>query len=100
MREDWSAYLSQIEIRNAKKEIARRGGASESYQETLVETSSTAGKIVIAVAPKTTNTAARVFEKVWRSVVVIHNGYSQGSGVIIRPNIYSSQYRGDKLPCN
>ncbi len=43
--------------------------------------------IAIAPAPKRVNMAAHVFGQTWRSVVVVINGDSQGSGVIIRPNI-------------
>ena len=35
-------------------------------------------------------TGESVFEKTWRSIVVIHNGNSQGSGVIIDPNIVAT----------
>ena len=36
------------------------------------------------------NTAAHVFKKVWRSIVVIKQGYSQGSGVIVRRNVVAT----------
>ncbi len=42
------------------------------------------------IAFTNSNTAESVFEKTWRSVVVIHNGNIQGSGVIIRPNIVAT----------
>ena len=41
-------------------------------------------------APKATNAAAHVFENTWRSIVVVHQGKNQGSGVIVRPNVVAT----------
>ena len=48
------------------------------------------GNFVLAPAPKGQTSAARVFENTWRSVVVVHNGRNQGSGVIVRPNMVAT----------
>ena len=90
LRGDWSAYLSEAEIHAAKKEIARRMGVSQEQQKIFEENSPTHAKVTIASAPKITNIAAKVFESAWRSVVVVHNGYSQGSGVIVNPDIVAT----------
>ena len=45
---------------------------------------------IIAKSPKGANAAERVFENTWRSVVVIKSGESQGSGVIVRPNVVAT----------
>ena len=41
-------------------------------------------------APKTVNSAAQIFENVWRHIVVIKQGEGQGSGVIVRPNVVAT----------
>ena len=47
-------------------------------------------KIAAAKPPQTENAAEYVFENTWRSVVVVRNGDSQGSGVIIQPNVVAT----------
>ena len=49
-----------------------------------------APNVAIAPAPEDSNVAEHVFEKAWRSVVYISANDSQGSGVIIRPNIVAT----------
>ena len=46
--------------------------------------------IAAKASPKGANAAERVFENTWRSVVVIKSGESQGSGVIVRPNVVAT----------
>ena len=48
------------------------------------------GIVATAKPPKGENVAEYVFENTWRSVVVIENGDTQGSGVIIRPNVVAT----------
>ncbi|MBE8158459.1 MAG: trypsin-like serine protease [Betaproteobacteria bacterium] len=51
------------------------------------------GRIAVGASanpPRNTNIAQTVFEKVWRSIVVIKSGKNQGSGVIVRPNIVAT----------
>ena len=83
---NWRKYLSQAEIRSAQKEAARRLEAIEDRQDTPA----IGGNIAIGAIPARPNIAERVFENTWRSVVVVTNGNSQGSGVIIRPNIVAT----------
>ena len=48
-------------------------------------------RIAAAVStPKTVNSAAQIFENVWRHIVVIKQGEGQGSGVIVRPNVVAT----------
>ncbi len=69
-----------------EKEAAQRMGSTEKRAEKSNEDI----RVTIASAPKGANTAAKVFENTWRSVVVVVNGDGQGSGVIIRPNIVAT----------
>ncbi|WP_423907018.1 trypsin-like peptidase domain-containing protein [Candidatus Spongiihabitans sp.] len=87
---NWRNYLSQAEIRSGQKEAARRLDAIENREEEATEKSAVGANINLALAPKSANIAERVFENAWRSVVVVHNGDGQGSGVIIRPNIVAT----------
>ena len=82
----WSNFLSQSEIRSAKKEAARR------LEEIDRRKAGQGGgaNFTLAPEPKGENSAARVFENTWRSVVVVHNGDTQGSGVIVRPNVVAT----------
>ena len=90
---NWHKYLSQSQIRSAKKEAERRteeiklrkAGQSEGEK-----TSASKGNFVLATEPKGETPAARVFANTWRSVVVVHNGRSQGSGVIVLPNVVAT----------
>ena len=77
----WRSGLSRSEIQSAQKEAARRLDAINRRKD---------GGIVSAPKPKDANIAERVFENTWRSVVVVHNGSGQGSGVIVRPNIVAT----------
>ncbi len=83
-KHNWRNYLSRAEIRSAQKEAARRMEAIEN------RTKKPAVSANIAITPKKTNIAERVFENTWRSVVVVVSGDGQGSGVIIRPNIVAT----------
>ena len=87
---NWHNYLSQAEIRSANKEAARRLEAIENREDTPAESPIIGGNIAIGATPARPNIAERVFENTWRSVVVVTNGNSQGSGVIIRPNIVAT----------
>ena len=87
---NWLDYLSQSEIRSANKEAAQRLEAIENREDTPAESPTIGGNIAIGAIPARPNIAERVFENTWRSVVVVTNGNSQGSGVIIRPNIVAT----------
>ncbi|MDA8041342.1 MAG: tetratricopeptide repeat-containing serine protease family protein, partial [Pirellulales bacterium] len=87
---NWRSTLSRSEIRSAQKEAARRMEAIERRKAGGPEKSAVAGGVTSAPKPKDANIAERVFENTWRSVVVVHNGSGQGSGVIIRPNIVAT----------
>ena len=87
---NWHNYLSQAEIRSANKEAARRLEAIENREDTPAESPAIGGNIAIGAIPARPNIAEQVFENTWRSVVVVTNGTSQGSGVIIRPNIVAT----------
>ena len=80
--------LSRAEIRSAKKEAARRMEAIE--QNRKGRSRSFSSGVNFATVPKGPDAATSVFENTWRSVVVITNNQSQGSGVIIRPNIVAT----------
>ena len=86
-------WLSQSTTRSWKKEVAQRmeeidrrktGGVDGEKQP------APKGNFALAPEPKDENPATRVFENTWRSVVVVHNGNSQGSGVIVRPNLVAT----------
>ena len=47
-------------------------------------------KVATAKPPSETNIAEAVFENAWRSIVVIRQGGSQGSGIIVRPNVVAT----------
>ena len=86
----WHNYLSPAEIKAAKREAAKRLTAIEQRQAVAVAKPDIGGGIAIARPPQAANLAERFFENTWRSVVVIINGDSQGSGVIVRPNIVAT----------
>ena len=46
--------------------------------------------VATAQPPSETNVAEAVFENAWRSIVVIRQGGSQGSGIIVRPNVVAT----------
>ena len=87
---NWRDYLSQSEIRAAQKEAARRLAAIENREQETVEQPSISANIALAKPPSGASGAEQVFENAWRSVVIVINGDSQGSGVIIRPNIVAT----------
>ena len=76
--------ISASEIRQAKKEAERRLATTESKDNTT-ETFGT-----LELRQPAINPAATAFENGWRSVVVIKTTESQGSGVIIRPNLVAT----------
>ena len=90
---NWRNDLTQSEIRSAQKEAAQRMeeiDRRKSEQDAGAKTPIPKGNFTLAPEPKGETPSARVFEKTWRSVVVVHNGDNQGSGVIIRPNIVAT----------
>ncbi len=87
---NWHDYLSQREIRSAQKEAARRFEAIENRRKNSAETPAVGTNTAIIAAPKEVNTAAKVFENAWQSVVVVVNGDNQGSGVIVHPSIVAT----------
>ena len=90
----WGNYLTTAEIKSAKREAARRLQAIEQDIEQGKTDSATNASldhnIALAEPSKSTNIAEQVFEKSWRSVVVIVNNDGQGSGVIVRPNVVAT----------
>ena len=45
---------------------------------------------IATASPQTANIAESVFANVWKSIVVVKSGDSQGSGVIVRPDIVAT----------
>ena len=86
----WRDYLSQSEIRSVQKEAARRMEAIENREQETIEQPSINSNIALAKPSLSASGAEQVFENAWRSVVIVINGDSQGSGVIIRPNIVAT----------
>ena len=85
--------LTQSEIRSAQKEAAQRLeeiDRRKAEQNDDAKTPAPKGNFTLAPEPKGETPAARVFENTWRSVVVVHNGDTQGSGVIVRPNVVAT----------
>ena len=86
--------LTASELRIARQEAKRRMQQIESRQsEQPANDSPSITNIAprAAVAPALPpNAAAVAFENGWRSVVVIETDESQGSGVIIRPNLVAT----------
>ncbi|CAJ2377530.1 MAG: hypothetical protein IBGAMO2_70001 [Arenicellales bacterium IbO2] len=90
---NWHNHLSQFEIRSAQKEAAQRLEAIDrrkAGQNDDAPTFAPKGNFALAPEPKGETPSTRVFEKTWRSVVILHNGDSQGSGVIVRPNVVAT----------
>ena len=87
---EWGKSSSQSAIRAAQKEAARRMDAIANRPKESADSPTISENIAIATTPKGSNTAEKVFENTWRSVVVITNGKGHGSGVIIRPNIVAT----------
>ena len=80
---NWRNSLPQSEIPSARREAAQRMEEIERRKDGPDESTEKS-------APKGDSPAAFVFENTWRSVVVVHNGRNQGSGVIVRPNIVAT----------
>ncbi len=87
-------HLDAAEIKSARREAARRLRAIEQdIEQGKADSATNAGldhNFALAEPSKSTNIAEQVFEKSWRSVVVIVNNDSQGSGVIVRPNVVAT----------
>ncbi|MGI9306002.1 MAG: ankyrin repeat domain-containing protein [Gammaproteobacteria bacterium] len=81
--------LTPSEIKSARREAERRLAAIENKTYTE-EKPAPAGEVATAQPPENNNAAEKVFENAWRSIVVVKSGESQGSGVIIRPNIVAT----------
>ena len=82
--------LSASEIRSAQKEATARFAAIENRANESEQQNNFPTITDIAKPPATANIAQQVFEKTWRSVVVIETHDAQGSGVIVRPNIVAT----------
>ena len=93
-RDKAAQLLTVSELRIAQREAKKRMQQIESRQsEQPANDSPSTTNIAprVAVAPNLpSNAAAVAFENGWRSVVVIETDESQGSGVIIRPNIVAT----------
>ncbi|MGR3914595.1 MAG: trypsin-like peptidase domain-containing protein [Gammaproteobacteria bacterium] len=87
---DWHDSLSLADMRSAKETAAQRLAEINRRKAKVEQETAIAANIVIGAKPKSTSTAVRVFKAAWRSVVVVHNGASQGSGVIVRPNVVAT----------
>ena len=89
----WGNYLTSTEIKSAKHEAARRLQAIEQdIEQGKADSAENASldNFSLAEPSKSVNIAEQVFEKSWRSVVVIVNNDGQGSGVIVRPNVVAT----------
>ena len=93
-RDSTAKYLTVSELRIARQEAKKRMQQIESRQsEQPADDSPSTTNIAprVATAPDLpSNAAAVAFENGWRSVVVIKTDESQGSGVIIRPNLVAT----------
>ena len=94
LRDIAAQLLTASELRIARQEAKKRMQQIESRQsEQPADDSPSITDIAprVAVAPALpSNAAAVAFENGWRSVVVIKTDESQGSGVIIRPNLVAT----------
>ena len=81
--------LSASEIRSAQKEARLRLAAFRNQAQES-ESKNNLPNIAAAKPPTDSTLAEQVFEKTWRSVVVIETNDGQGSGVIVRPNIVAT----------
>ena len=81
--------LSASEIRSSQKEAQLRLAAFRNQAQEF-ESKSNLPNIAAAKPPADSTLAEQVFEKTWRSVVVIETHDGQGSGVIVRPNIVAT----------
>ena len=89
-KNNWHDYLSQSEIRAAKKEAARRMEAIENLEAETASVPSISENIALAKPSGGVSIAEKVFENAWRSVVIVTTEDGQGSGVIIRPNVVAT----------
>ena len=93
-RDRSAKYLTVSELRIARQEAKKRMQQIESRQsEQPADDSPSTTNIAprVATAPDIpSNAAAVAFENGWRSVVVVETDESQGSGVIIRPNLVAT----------
>ena len=87
----WRLYLNTSEIKNAKREVARRLEEINNRQARNDNSAPVyANEPPVAITPQNKSTAETVFENAWRSVVVIKTSEAQGSGIIVRPNIVAT----------
>ena len=92
-RDRAAKLLAVSELRIAQREAKKRMQQIESRQSEQPANDLPSTNITprVAVAPALpSNAAAVAFENGWRSVVVIKTDESQGSGVIIRPNLVAT----------
>ena len=87
-RDEIAKLLSPADLSFAQSESLRRHNSIQNKQWRPAPISSANAAVV--AEPQGVNIAERVFENTWRSVIVIRNGDSQGSGVIIRPNVVAT----------
>ncbi len=90
LRKHSRSFDARSNIRALRKQAAQRMEAIENREKKPASKPALSENIAIAPIPQRTNIATHVFEQTWRSVVVVLNGDSQGSGVIIRPNIVAT----------
>ena len=93
-RDEAAQFLTVSELRTARQEAKKRLQKIESRQS---EQPANDSPPITNIAPRVAtapdipiNAAAVAFENGWRSVVVVETDESQGSGVIIRPNIVAT----------
>ena len=73
----------------AEVRAGKRVGSCKGRWDNFAQ-SSGGSKVATTKPPSEANVAEAVFENVWRSVVVVKQGGSQGSGVIVRPNVVAT----------
>ena len=88
-------YLTSTDIQYAQREASRRFKIIENRKNNAESSdNNSAGNagagLSVATPPQQKNIAAEVFEKTWRSVVMIEDSDGQGGGVIIRPNLVAT----------
>ena len=93
-RDKMAKYLTASELRIARQKAKKRMQQIESRQ---AEQPANDSPPITNIAPRVAtapdipiNAAAVAFENGWRSVVVVETDESQGSGVIIRPNLVAT----------
>lgn len=75
---------------NGHAEAAQQLQKIENNQHILEGQSVNSVSVADTPAPIEPQSAASIFEKVWRSVVMVSNGDRQGSGVVIQTNIVAT----------